>query len=919
MIFTTHNGKSAGGKRRRHIRAPRRVSEEHRRKELLRLAEYDELTNLYNRKKFLRETPALIALHPAERFVLFRMDINRFKLVNAYLGRREGDTLLQYIADMLRGFARTHAPCVYGRIEADIFAVCCPLVSREAIQTDIERLQTHIRAYNTVFDITAAFGLYCIGDAGVDPARMLECATLASRAVKADGVTSAFYLDEMGLAIEREQELICDIGAALDEGQFRILIQPRFELRTGTISGGEALVRWHHPRKGVISPGTFVPVFEKSGFIMRLDRVVWEQVCKKLREWIDMGYSPLPVSINVSRVNLYNPHFVEEFTALVEKYELPPRLLKIELTESAYIDSPAAMKQIAEALRKHGFQILMDDFGSGHSSLNILKDVEVDMLKIDMTVLGNTTVPGRSESIVASIVRMAKWLDLPVVAEGVETREQVDFLRTIGCDYAQGFFYAYPLEPETYITLKPSETGADEAESGDFDINTLWAGNSEIEVLFSGAPQAAGLYEYDAEKGTIDCLRVNRMFGEMFGYSDTGVDNNPLLDAVAESKTPLIEAADAAVKSKSAAECEYLRAEADGTGKWINLKFKYVNSSGDRHILFGSFFDITSYKEIELELHKFRSVIADIGKTARRMLVVDDQKINRDILHKIFASEFTVLEASGGQEALDVLNGPNGTVDVILLDMFMPGMDGEAFLKIKQDDPRLEQIPVIIVTAEDSAERQINMLAMGAYDYIVKPLIPEVIRRRVYNVMESSQRFRAMLREYQEAVNLAKADPLTRVYNRAAAEEKITDILKKDTARVHAMVMIDIDDYKDVNDTFGHSCGDLVLMEFGNKLAHYFRSGDIVARMGGDEFCVLMVGVSTDKAALNKCLELCSSIRGHAIGEEMVRISCSVGIAMSEPGMTFAQLYERSDTALYQAKNRSKGSAVLYACEEGEE
>ena len=210
------------------------------------------------------------------------------------------------------------------------------------------------------------------------------------------------------------------------------------------------LVRWIDPERGMILPGDFIPVFEQNGFIMKLDYYVWEKTCQLLRRWLDEGRNPYPISVNVSRVSLYNPRLAEVLGDLVKQYDIPPRLLQLELTESAYTTNQQSTKAIMSTLQQMGFCILMDDFGSGYSSLNVLKDIEVDVLKIDMKFLSNTENEARSENILAAVVRMAKWLNLPVIAEGVERKEQVLFLRSIGCEFVQGYYFAKPMPVEDF-------------------------------------------------------------------------------------------------------------------------------------------------------------------------------------------------------------------------------------------------------------------------------------------------------------------------------------------------------------------------------------------------------------------------------------------------------------------------------------
>ena len=263
------------------------------------------------------------------------------------------------------------------------------------------------------------------------------------------------YDDDMRENMVSEQVIVNNMNGSLERDEFIVYLQPKYNLNTEKVVGAEALVRWIHPQLGFVSPAKFVPIFEQNGFIYQLDKYVWEKTCQMLREDIDAGRPVMPVSINVSRVDFYSPNLVQVFEDLTAKYNLDPRLLELELTESAYVDNPQQIIEITSQLQAKGFVILMDDFGSGYSSLNMLKDLPVDILKIDLRFLSDSqgVENGRADNILNSVVRMAKRLDVPVIAEGVETQKQVDFLRTIGCEYAQGYFFAEPVPLDEYRNL----------------------------------------------------------------------------------------------------------------------------------------------------------------------------------------------------------------------------------------------------------------------------------------------------------------------------------------------------------------------------------------------------------------------------------------------------------------------------------
>ncbi|MEG1870293.1 MAG: diguanylate cyclase, partial [Oscillospiraceae bacterium] len=297
---------------------------------------------------------------------------------------------------------------------------------------------------------------------------------------------------------------------------------------------------------------------------------------------------------------------------------------------------------------------------------------------------------------------------------------------------------------------------------------------------------------------------------------------------------------------------------------------------------------------------------------AHTILMVDDAEINRTILKKILQNQFSCLEAENGKQAIEILQDNKNQVDLILLDISMPEMDGKEFLKYKQTMPELSAIPVIMITADDSPEQQTSAFSLGANDYIVKPFIPEVVTHRIRNVLEANHRFKEMVSEYNTISAQIKTDLMTGLINRISAEKMISRRLSsaKDTC---VMVMLDIDNFKQINDTRGHDYGDKVICAVADKLRLHFRKEDIIARMGGDEFAVFIGDISDEKLVEKKAHDLCTSISEIEIDGENSEITCSVGIAISsEQEHSFEILYKNADKALYNAKCRGRNVVSIY-------
>lgn len=407
------------------------------------LATYDELTGIYNKQAFYAKTKEMLLDNPDKNFDLLRINIERFKVLNDLFGESTGDKLLRYIGKFLK---EINLPlCVSGRLYADNFVVCY-----EAGKGDSRRMINTLQMVADSFAINnrtiLSFGLYRIDDKTLPVSVMCDRANMALWKAKGNFKNPYCEYDEkMRQQVLKEQKIINAMERAIQNKEFTLYLQPKYDIEKGTIIGAEALVRWISLENGFISPGDFIPVFENNGFVYEVDKFIWEESCRYLRKWLDEGREVHPISVNVSRIDLYDPKLVDHLVGLREKYHLPADYLQLEITESAYTEDPEQIITITRQLREAGFVILMDDFGTGYSSLNMLKDIQIDVLKLDMGFLKSSDYSAKGGNILTAILKMAESLKMQTIAEGVETKEQVEFLKSIGCRYVQGFYYSKPL------------------------------------------------------------------------------------------------------------------------------------------------------------------------------------------------------------------------------------------------------------------------------------------------------------------------------------------------------------------------------------------------------------------------------------------------------------------------------------------
>lgn len=388
--------------------------------------------------------------NPQEQYYIICSDIRQFKVINDIFGPEAGDRILRTIADSIRD-ADDHNR-VYGRISGDSFAICMPACNFSE-DSYFMRSGSTLRIKGINYPIVNHMGIYEVDDLSLPVSSMCDRAMLAISSMKNNVQQQIIYYDEhMRKEILQEQEILKDLTPAFEEKQFTIYIQPQFNHRTGEIAGGETLVRWKHPKKGLLKPQVFTSMMEDKGLISKLDRYVWRMACEFIKKLENQG-KKISLSVNISPKDFYYLDLYREFMGLVKEYDISPAGLKLEITESAVIMDVPKQVALIEKLQAEGFVVEMDDFGSGYSSLNTLKDIPVDILKLDMKFMEKSKNTKRSADIVQMVVAMADKLGMPVIAEGVETKEQADFLGRIGCDIIQGYYYAKPMSMEEFEQL----------------------------------------------------------------------------------------------------------------------------------------------------------------------------------------------------------------------------------------------------------------------------------------------------------------------------------------------------------------------------------------------------------------------------------------------------------------------------------
>ncbi len=560
----------------------------------------DRLTGVYSEEIFCKKVSYMLLENSGLEYCIVYSDMENFGLLKDLFGENAGNNILIYMARVFKHFIGGDELC--GRMEADHFILFLKY-NKETLNKNLESIVKIINDFPVSMSIRLKFGVYKIDDINMPVQAMCSRAVLAADTIRGRyGQYVAYYDKKIWEKQLYEQEIINCMEDALKEKQFIVYFQPKYDLESERIAGAEALVRWQHPEKGFMSPGEFIPLFEKNGFITELDKYVWDATCGYVESWIKNGYPVVPVSVNVSRTDIYNPDFIEIILGIIHEHHLEPENIHLEITETAYTDNPGQIIDVVKKLKLIGFVIEMDDFGSGYSSLNMLNELPIDILKLDMGFVQGD-MKANSNNILSFIIGLAKWMDYAVVAEGIETEEQIQMLRNMDCNFVQGYYYAQPMPP-------------DEFEAYMLKHNTI---------------------------GKMDDINI------------------------------------------------------DGLEE---LKFK---------------------------------------KSQGVMLIVDDLVLNRKILSTSFSSYFKVVEKENGADAFEYIKENYKDIDIIMLDLVMPVMDGFTLMKHLGKDERYKDIPVI-VTSQAGEKSVRKSFELGAVDFIEKPYNLRIILHRVQNVVMASKK-----------------------------------------------------------------------------------------------------------------------------------------------------------------------------------
>ena len=405
------------------------------------------LRGISKRNYFQRNVSELLYTS-AERIAFIQFDIQKFKIVNDLYGEKFGDEVLDFIERQLEKCCNERQ--FFINLRSDVFMVVTEYKNERELQAFIRELDSQTLLFKSV-KLQMSFGVYTVEDREMELRQMEDRAAMARKAAKKNILRNIlFYREQFKESLYNRKFIEENMQAAISERQFCIYLQPKYSITKNEIIGAEALVRWLHPERGMIFPDQFIPVIEENGFIKRLDYYIWEEACRFIKRCEAAGINNCPVSVNVSRIHLRDNECIGILSDMIKDYSIQKKLLELEITETAD-DQQISMKALQ--LKEEGFTLLMDDFGSGYSSLNILLETPFDVIKLDRKFMINMMLSGKGRLILEQVITMADKLQRGVLAEGVETKEQVELLQNIGCDQVQGYYYAKPMPEDEFYNL----------------------------------------------------------------------------------------------------------------------------------------------------------------------------------------------------------------------------------------------------------------------------------------------------------------------------------------------------------------------------------------------------------------------------------------------------------------------------------
>ena len=903
-------------------------------RQIIQSTERDPLTGLYNREFFFNYAEQYDQYHRDTPMDAIVLDINRFSIINERYGRAYADEVLRRVGEKAREIVHD-AGGIVCRCEADIFLVYCP--HREDYKAILDNASMGLSGeQNANNRVRLRMGVYSNVDKSVELERRFDRAKNASDSVRNSFTRSiGIYDDTLRKAEMYSEQLIEDFPRAIEEKQFRVFFQPKFNI-TGEkpfLAGAEGLVRWQHPELGLISPGVFIPLFEENGLIQKLDHYIWREAARQIRIWKDTVGFTVPVSVNVSRVDMYDASIVYTLLDILEESRLEAEALHLEVTESAYAEDAEQIIETVKRLRSMGFLVEMDDFGTGYSSLNMLSTLPIDVLKLDMKFINSAFGQEKDIHMLEIILEIARHLSAPVVAEGVETEEQMKALREIGCDMVQGYLFSPPVPPEKF------EPFLQEAKKGSVSQEEAQTANHKAET--KTAKKQSFLKEW-SEKLSISMHKASRIFmlaaflaATALYICDSMATHGYLRMEQASERYILAEQAAANLEAGSDTLTEAVRSfVVTGEFPYLQNYFTEANETRRRDKAVSDLEsmmsrDSTAYTRLSDALSLSNELMADEYQAMNLILssgeyeeaLIPDElreaglspedaakspaEKYRLALNLVYGDRYEDYKArirSNTRACTEELIEANDKERMRLNDRLEVLLSVQTVLTVLM----LAVVLAIVLYISGWIRKPLtSMVEQMRAKKTVLPAGAEELRfvSETYNTIFEENR-----RTHERLTYGNMHDALTGLYNRSAYDFMRHDL---DMSR-NALLLVDVDRFKGINDTYGHDVGDLVLKRVADVLKYSFRSTDLVFRLGGDEFVVIMTNVDSSMRDQVKRKIDQANVMLQKPADDLPPTSLSVGVAFADRENPEGDIFKDADTALYRVKEAGRCGCFIY-------
>ena len=905
-------------------------------RKIIHSTERDPLTGLYNREFFFSYAEQYDQHHRDTPMDAIVLDINRFGIINERYGRAYADEVLRRVGEKAREMVHDEGGIVCRR-EADIFLVYCP--HREDYKAILDNASMGLAGeQNANNRVRLRMGVYSNVDKSLELERRFDRAKIASDSVRNSFTRNIGVFDDtLHKAEMYSEQLIEDFPKAVEEGQFKVFFQPKYNI-TGDkpyLAGTEALVRWQHPELGMISPGVFIPLFEENGLIQDLDHFVWRQAARQIRIWKDeIGYT-VPVSVNVSRVDMYDANIVYSLLDILEESKLEAGDLHLEVTESAYAEDAEQIIETVKRLRSMGFLVEMDDFGTGYSSLNMLSSLPIDVLKLDMKFIRTAFGQEKDTHMLEIIIEIARHLSAPVVAEGVETEEQVKALKEIGCDLVQGYFFSPPVPAEKFASFlseaagqmaakeqaKPIRQKQEKPAAGRERKSILkrWSDRHSIPMkrasyifVIVALLVATGLFIAD-RLVTHGYLRMGQVHERYIIAQQSATNLEIGSDVLTSAVRNFVVTGDTQYLQEYFNEANVTRRRDEAVDNLETMMSR--DSAAYGHLSTA----LSLSNELMLDEYQAMKLILSTGNYDEALIpdVIKETELNAgDAGKSTEEKRLTAFNLVYGDRYEDYKTRIRSNTALCTQEL----IEASERERVAQDN-RMNLLLGIQTVLTVAMLAVVLLIVLFISGWIRRPLSRMVEQMKAKETVPPSGAeelrfvsetynsiFEENRRTHERLTYGNMHDALTGLYNRSAYDFMRHDL---DMSR-NALLLVDVDKFKSVNDTYGHDVGDLVLKRVAEVLKYSFRSTDLVFRLGGDEFVVIMSNVDSSMRDQVKRKIDQANVMLQKPKDDLPPTSLSVGVAFADRENPDGDIFKDADTALYRVKEAGRCGCYIY-------